>query len=115
MSALSTPRSPSPRDFANFATMTEEELSESLIYLTCPICEQVRLCRNPCCAAGPSSRESFSLCHAAARWAALPQQVMVPAVVLLLQAPLELGVAVGALYAAVTATVAERKQSRRYS
>ena len=53
--------------------------------------------------------------HAAARWAALPQQVMVPAVVLLLQAPLELGVAVGALYAAVTATVAERKQSRRYS
>ena len=46
---------------------------------------------------------------------ALPQQVMVPAVVLLLQAPLELGVAVGALYAAVTATVAERKQSRRHS
>ena len=59
MSALSTPRS--PRDFANFATMTEEELSESLIYLTCPICEQVRPCRDPCHAAGPSLRESFSL------------------------------------------------------
>ena len=66
-------------------------------------------------AAMASEPPCSAICSRAARWAALPQQVMVPAVVLLLQAPLELGVAVGALYAAVTATVAERKQSRRYS
>ena len=35
--------------------------------------------------------------HPAARWNALPQEIMVPAVVLLLEAPLALGVAVGAL------------------
>lgn len=37
------PGSPrTPRGFGtSFDTMTEEELSESLVYLTCPICEQV--------------------------------------------------------------------------
>ena len=41
--------------------------------------------------------------HAAPRWADLPQAIMVPAVVLMLQAPLELGLGVGALYRSVRA------------
>ena len=43
--------------------------------------------------------------HAATRWASLPQAIMVPAVVLLLEAPLELGVAAGAAYRAWIARV----------
>ena len=42
LSPRGSPRTP------NFATMTEEELSESLIYLTCPICELVRAPRSTC-------------------------------------------------------------------
>ena len=33
----------SPRSLSQYATMSEQELSESLVYLTCPICEEVRV------------------------------------------------------------------------
>ena len=36
-----SPRTPRGLGNTSFDTMTEEELSESLVYLTCPICEQV--------------------------------------------------------------------------
>ena len=40
-SSPGTPRTPRGLGNTSFDTMTEEELSESLVYLTCPICEQV--------------------------------------------------------------------------
>ena len=36
--------------------------------------------------------------HVTARWGELAQELVAPAVVLLLQAPLKLGIAIGALY-----------------
>ena len=55
-----SPRTPRGLGNTSFDTMTEEELSESLVYLTCPICEQVCVWRESREASPLTMRQSTS-------------------------------------------------------